>query len=458
MRRLDAEFGPGSPGISVRFVGTIVLALAFVLSIVALVSVREIIDANKETVAEDERYMTCDAAIDDLQDASDFLTVQSRMYVMTGERHYLDDYLAEYYEVDRRGKALEVLHEQLGSEAETFSLLTDALMQSNALAQVELHALRLAASAYEVQDLPKALLDIRFEAGEQRLDATKKLNLAKQLVMGDDYSQLKNRIGADVDAGTYELISALELNRTQGDKYLDELLVRLRTIIGFLLASVILVVLVVFLLVLNPIAAYGERIRRDDPLLPGGGRELRHLATVYNAMYLENRARTEHLEHAAQHDPLTGLRNRGAYDDLLAGHADERLALVLIDVDYFKECNDEFGHEVGDGVLCKVATAIKSSFRTTDYPCRIGGDEFAVIMSDIGPDLKEVIVSRIESMQAAVSDTGDGLPGVTLSVGVAFSEKGDNGQEAYRKADSALYEVKDRGRNGYAFFGDRAAG
>ena len=203
-------------------------------------------------------------------------------------------------------------------------------------------------------------------------------------------------------------------------------------------------------LILWPIASYSSLIADGMPLIAAGSQELRDLAHEYNALYEENRQRADHLRHKADHDPLTGLFNRGAYDDFAATYT-EHVALMLVDVDYFKTVNDTYGHEVGDQILKKVARHLDHAFRASDFPCRIGGDEFAVVITDMSPQLKHVVTRKIGQIAQGMLDTSDGLPAITLSIGVAFSEQLAADDTIFKAADRALYLVKERGRNGYAF-------
>ena len=122
----------------------------------------------------------------------------------------------------------------------------------------------------------------------------------------------------------------------------------------------------------------------------------------------------------------------------------------IVDIDHFKEINDTFGHEIGDRILKKLGRLLSSSFRTKDYPIRIGGDEFVVILTDFPNDRRDVIRRKISRINEAMQDTTDGLPAVSLSMGVSLSPEGFT-DDLYSKADRALYYVKDHGRNGIAF-------
>lgn len=148
---------------------------------------------------------------------------------------------------------------------------------------------------------------------------------------------------------------------------------------------------------------------------------------------------------------MTGLLNRGSFDRVLAHHGED-VGLIIVDVDLFKRINDENGHEVGDEVLKKVRKSLQNRFRNTDYVCRIGGDEFAVVLTEMRSELRSVVISKVKMITNDVSDTSDGLPVVTLSLGIAFSVSLPDGMSLYHAADKALYEAKHNGRNGYVFF------
>ena len=128
--------------------------------------------------------------------------------------------------------------------------------------------------------------------------------------------------------------------------------------------------------------------------------------------------------------------------------------MILIDLDKFKILNDTYGHETGDKALKRLAEVLKRAFRSEDYVCRIGGDEFAVIMVNATDKMKGLISSKAERIMDSVRDTKDGVPGFTLSIGVAFSDGKTDGDQIYKNADEALYKVKNGGKNGLAFFGD----
>lgn len=188
---------------------------------------------------------------------------------------------------------------------------------------------------------------------------------------------------------------------------------------------------------------------RHGPKEPVEGvREVQTLVRTYNSIYEENREREMLMKRQAEHDPLTGLLNRGPFDRILSLYLKDRaaFALLIIDVDTFKGVNDAYDHAVGDQVLKRVAGLLKAAFRAVDYVCRIGGDEFAVIMMNVTQDLGDILVEKINQANRALAEPVGRIPAVSLSAGAAFTEGTD--ENLFEHADRALYETKERGRSG----------
>ena len=160
------------------------------------------------------------------------------------------------------------------------------------------------------------------------------------------------------------------------------------------------------------------------------------------------------LRQEAERDPLTGLLNRGSFARILDLYEKNQsdFALILMDVDTFKSVNDTYGHAAGDAILKKVASLLLTAFRTIDYVCRIGGDEFAVIMVDMTSDLSYKIVDKISEVSRQLVLTEENIPSVSLSVGAAFADREDPGESIFKDADSALYYTKEHGKKGCSFY------
>lgn len=170
----------------------------------------------------------------------------------------------------------------------------------------------------------------------------------------------------------------------------------------------------------------------------------------------ELRDAQEDLQRMALTDPLTRIGNRATFDmSMKQAAARSRrshtpYALLLLDLDHFKQFNDLHGHQAGDSVLQKVAAALNKSSRDTDICCRYGGEEFAVILPDTNAAAAKVLADRIHRNIAAVSRK---LPleyqPITVSIGISSSSAANHGavDQMLKQADMALYRAKNNGRN-----------
>jgi diguanylate cyclase (GGDEF)-like protein/PAS domain S-box-containing protein len=171
------------------------------------------------------------------------------------------------------------------------------------------------------------------------------------------------------------------------------------------------------------------------------------------------RAQAELNEHQALHDALTGLANRTLFADRteqalrLAGRSGGRGALLMMDLDRFKEVNDSLGHAAGDELLLEVGRRLATVVRASDTVARLGGDEFGLLLPDI--DVPTDVIAVVERIRAAMDDpiAVQGLPlSVEASIGIAvFPDDGDDADTLLRRADVAMYEAKDD-KIGYAFY------
>ena len=156
------------------------------------------------------------------------------------------------------------------------------------------------------------------------------------------------------------------------------------------------------------------------------------------------------------HDGLTGTLNRTAYSRIskLLENNQEKLALMIIDIDLFKHVNDKYGHDVGDKVLKKVAHALLHNFRSKDEVFRYGGDEFVVIFSDFGDGFEDKIIEKISIINQELGQIKDGLPAVSLSAGFTIFSTGFN-EDVFKEADNALYNTKKNGRAGCTMYSEK---
>jgi diguanylate cyclase (GGDEF)-like protein len=154
-------------------------------------------------------------------------------------------------------------------------------------------------------------------------------------------------------------------------------------------------------------------------------------------------------------DSLTGLYNRKHLMETLDKEVSRcqrhshSFSLMVIDIDHFKKYNDTYGHLAGDEVLSRLASVFKESIRSSDYAARYGGEEFIVMLPEIGPEQGVEAAERIRHQVAEQRFGNEGEPiKVTISVGVAsYPDNGEDAESVIKKADEALYEAKEMGRN-----------
>lgn len=159
----------------------------------------------------------------------------------------------------------------------------------------------------------------------------------------------------------------------------------------------------------------------------------------------------ERLSYQAAHDELTGLYNRFGYDFIISEVDLASVYLLMIDADDFKMINDSYGHEIGDRVLIKLADILKKNFRSDDYICRVGGDEFVVVMVHANPGHRALIKAKVDLINKELTDTSDGLPPISVSVGITYGREASDAIELLKMADIAMYELKRSGKQGYRF-------
>ncbi|WP_158217538.1 diguanylate cyclase domain-containing protein [Lottiidibacillus patelloidae] len=167
----------------------------------------------------------------------------------------------------------------------------------------------------------------------------------------------------------------------------------------------------------------------------------------------------EKLRKLAYEDYLTGLANRKVFEDTLEscldgvkkGNGINQAAVLLLDVDHFKQVNDQYGHSVGDVLLKKIAEILQNNVKGNGTVARIGGDEFAIVLEVESANEAKNIAKNIlkESEEKLLVERNEIV--ISLSIGIALSSTG-RGKTVKKHADAALYEAKENGRNQYKFY------
>jgi len=209
----------------------------------------------------------------------------------------------------------------------------------------------------------------------------------------------------------------------------------------------------------------GHEVYIEDSVAPIRDREERVTGAVIVFRDVSaTRALEDKLTHAAQHDSLTGLPNRALLSDRvgqaisLARRQKSQTAVLLLDLDGFKQINDSLGHSIGDKVLQSVAERLLDCVRTPDTVSRQGGDEFVVLLQELHhPEDAAITATRLLKAVANVHSIGDHHVYVTGSIGIRiYPDDGTNAETLFKSADVAMYEAKTNGRKRYQFFGSNA--
>ena len=380
-------YNPKKDGIKIRSISFCMLILCCVLCAGVFISAFMQKSQYNTILKNMTSYARCTKAVNEFRDTSDYLTNQVRLFLVNQDVSYAEKYFQEFYEAQNREKSL--IHiKEIHSEGIIKMTMDLAYKESQDLAQIEMYAMALIYHALSIPEkmFPAELKDVKINAADLALSNNEKLAAAEGLLFGMDYQDSKNQINRYTTIGLEEILSHyLQVQTTDKNHFYRFLLIQMCTIVALFLASVGLFI-AIRLLVLRPIDYDIKSIRGEKKMHVLGSYEMRLIAKTYNALREKDEIKASILKHKAEHDPLTGLINREAFAKIKEVLSDtaEPIAYLIIDIDLFKAVNDKYGHLVGDEVLKKISAILCEQFRNTDYVARIGGDEFAVIMTKFG--------------------------------------------------------------------------
>ena len=337
-----------------------------------------------------------------------------------------------------------------------YNSLAAALRYSDDLVQREYLAMRLiqVSRGYPDDQVPATVSSIALSDSDRALSAEEMQLKAQDLVFNDSYMDYKARIQQNVSRCTDALIRDTSAELTVATGNLNRLLVFQTWLTAALLLAILCLVIFIFTQVLMPISRMVRRMKEKKLIDTSGAAELRFVAQTYNTIFEENQKSHQDLTYEVMHDALTGLYNRRAYDMFSQDTDQTHAALLILDVDDFKSINDTYGHDTGDVVLRRVAQLLRHSFRSVDLVCRIGGDEFTVIMQRVNSGMADLVRSKVRHINDTLQQPEGSAPPASLSVGVAFSDRRDPQGDLFKDADTALYQVKEQGRCGCRIYGE----
>lgn len=441
--------------ISIRTVSIVIFLITVgiggMLALISSECTRQFQNLQDET----ERFIQCENALQQMQAGSDYLEKQVSQYVQTGQYIHMDFYLKEIRETQRYENACDYLQQEFGGTT-AIKPLESAVAYEEKLREQEFYIMRLMAEVSFADEAlwPEEIRGIALTAEDAALGQEQKQERALGILSGHAYKILRTNEDNYIVGAKQALGQQTRNNQNHAQTVFRDVYLKFETGVAVLIVLVLLICIILWKLVIAPLKMYGKSIVKGEIFPVVGARELQELATTYNKVYQENLVAQKLIRHEAEHDALTDALNRGAFDKILSIYeqGDTSFAMIMVDVDVFKQVNDTYGHSVGDKILVKVADNLQREFRSIDYICRIGGDEFAIVMVDVGSDLKEVVREKIAQVNENLSNPTDGLPAVSLSVGVAFSDRENPGDSIFKDADKALYKVKNSGRNNCGFY------
>lgn len=445
-------------GFRIQSLSLWLVAFTLIISVLIGIGIVQVMKDYYELAQRTREYVFAQEDARDLLFGSNYLTDQARLYAVTKDHVYAEAYFTEVHETRRRDLALEALEVHLrGRNEDALNTSKEAMELSNALMVLEIHSMKLAAlsAGEDMGSLAREIQDYQLTEEELSWTAQQQADASMELVFGEEYRAMKGQIEAKMSDVTRSVIEICERDQAESEGTMKNALLRQSIYTVLVVILVIFSYIMIAVLILRPIRIYVNCIKNNNFLEITGAYEFKYLAATYNNVYEMTMEQQNMLRKKAERDALTGLLNRQAFEQLKSQLriSSEPLAFLIIDVDVFKSINDNYGHDVGDQALIKVARLLDENFRKVDYVLRIGGDEFAVIMEKTGPDKKPIIRSKIEAINEILQHPEDEavFPKYSVSVGIAFSEKGFY-DDLFQQTDQALYHTKENGRCGYTFY------
>jgi len=442
MTRMEkASREPGSRGISLNLSNFIMICIGVVVALL-------MIYANYQT---NENYHLMDAAIRDsilsqestgkMESISSSMSSSALAFVQTGDPSHVYAYIGQLTELNSDFSDSGMLSSAWQKEDLN---LAQAVSAFDALRSTEWMAMRLKADTLPMplSSLPEQLQQITLPDEDTALGIDEKELKASSLLSSPEYAGLKTQLAGSVDA-SHRFVSELASERTEkASAELGRVVLHQRILIIVFIVIAFLALIMNRVLVLQPINRSVERLDRRERIPVRGSAEMRHLARVYNDVLRDNQEKTEALSYTASHDALTGVWNRAAFDKAYRLYRGGQVGILVVDVDHFKQFNDDHGHDTGDRVLVRVANTLKRYFREDDYISRVGGDEFCIILLDVCQEQADHIYRTVAKINEALAVSAEDLPPISISVGAAFWDRPDPAADIMKDADTALLQVK----------------
>ena len=428
-------------GVSLRNIHKWQIVFAVIFSCLMIFSTYRLINSFMRVKNASEENLMLQNSVHGLMDASDHLTEMVQRFTESGDRRFMEQYFIEAFATKRREQAITEL-KRVKNVGPALASLEEAMRYSVKLMDREYYAMRLVIEAKGIREYPSVLKGVTLNSADMALSPEDKMRRATKMVLDGEYYTQKNRIRAEVNNTVQAIVSQAQKEETDALERFQKELNLARAGVLMIIASIFFVVWLTSTLGINPILRAVDQIETDSPIRETGANEFRYLAKAYNNLYFFK----------ASHDELTGAYNRAGFDLLLSSLDLDSTYLMMLDVDNFKTINDTYGHETGDKVLKKLVQVLKKNFRSDDYICRLGGDEFVVFMVHSDEMQRKLIEMKLEKISQELSNAGDGVPSVSVSVGIVHGTQASDVETLLSKGDEAMYKSKERGKHTFTFY------
>ncbi len=438
----EGDRGDRGNGIRLNYLNLLLTCVGLVLCVLMVYTMYRTTTSVNGIVTVTNDYLNNQQTGGMLRDFSENLYEQAMSFVRSTEPG-----LAMAYEAQ-----MNVINAQLDKyepESSNSEAANEALMRAvdafRARGKMEAKAMRLAADTLPetvLAVLPELIRETELSGDEQALSAEEKKAAAAGLLTSEEYTAYGTAINKAVDSSHRLSSERGQIQAAETNAQVQGIVMQQKILLLLFAAIAVVALLLNRLLIIRPIQMSVDNLDRQEPIPERGCYEVRHLARVYNEVLKDNEQKTEALSYTATHDALTGVYNRAAFDKTYRALEKDTIGLIVVDVDHFKQYNDEFGHDIGDRVLCAAAEALKSHFRNEDHISRIGGDEFCIIMPGTDQSQGTKFRDKIIEINRELEQTSEGLPPVTISAGIAFWDRPNPQGSIFKDADTTLLDLK----------------
>lgn len=428
-------------GIRLSRLNVFFIIIGFIIALLIAFSMYQTAVSFHQIVSVTESYLSSQQTAGMLKNISDGMQEKCVAFIHSGTPDLTHAYFGQYAAISSQ---LEAYSSIRNSEASEDEFMAAALETFETKKETEIRAMRLMADTLPMgmEAFPEQLQTVTLSPEDQALTPEEKKALALSLVTSEEYLSYSKTISDAVD-DSHRVASEKGKNRAVQTEQNVRVVINRQIILVLLFVIVAVLALIMNrFLIIRPIQKSVDNLDRREPIPVQGSYEVRHLAQVYNDVLKDNVEKTAALSHAATHDALTGLYNRAAFDKIYVEYSRGHTGVMMADVDHFKQYNDEYGHDIGDRVLQHVADKLTEHFRTGDFICRIGGDEFCIIMPDVFHSQAPAMVEKVRTINKELSEIGEGLPPISISAGFAFWDRPNPKNGLLKDADEVLLKIK----------------